>query len=311
MLIVCPNCATAYQVESTSLGAGGRSVRCARCRTVWFAAPTADAPPDMAVDDSTAAVAATDRDGALARGAEGDDGRNRSNQGAVSVADTPSWPDEMLAGPAPDQPDAMAEAMAMVDSPSLIPAPDVAFAELESGFDGFAQEAPGEDIGSVVGHPARLQEQRRREMLARGLTAAIVVMLTIVTALVLWRTSVVAALPQTASFFKTIGLPVNLRGLTFEEVGSKTEMQGGATILVVTGSVVNTVRTPVEVARLRFAIRDEKQHEIFVWTALPTRAVLGPGETLPFRSRLASPPTAGRDVVVRFFNRRDAPVAAR
>ena len=32
MLIVCPNCATSYQVEPSSLGATGRSVRCVRCQ---------------------------------------------------------------------------------------------------------------------------------------------------------------------------------------------------------------------------------------------------------------------------------------
>src|SRR5262245_52370923 len=37
MLIVCPSCATSYQVEPASLGHSGRSVRCARCQTVWFA----------------------------------------------------------------------------------------------------------------------------------------------------------------------------------------------------------------------------------------------------------------------------------
>ena len=40
MLIVCPNCATSYQVEPSSLGATGRSVRCVRCKKIWFAANT-------------------------------------------------------------------------------------------------------------------------------------------------------------------------------------------------------------------------------------------------------------------------------
>src|SRR5580704_14200068 len=40
MQIVCPNCQTAYHVDPSAVGAGGRSVRCARCRTVWFAANT-------------------------------------------------------------------------------------------------------------------------------------------------------------------------------------------------------------------------------------------------------------------------------
>lgn len=37
MLIVCPTCATSYDVEPASLGANGRQVRCVRCRSVWLA----------------------------------------------------------------------------------------------------------------------------------------------------------------------------------------------------------------------------------------------------------------------------------
>ena len=39
MLIDCTNCATSYQVDASSIGAHGRSVRCLRCRNVWFAEP--------------------------------------------------------------------------------------------------------------------------------------------------------------------------------------------------------------------------------------------------------------------------------
>jgi hypothetical protein len=38
---------------------------------------------------------------------------------------------------------------------------------------------------------------------------------------------------------------------------------------------------------------------------MPARSVLAPGETLAFRSRLASPPPDTGEVLVRFFNRRD------
>src|SRR5262245_9530803 len=37
MQIVCPNCTTAYDVPAAKFGGAGRSVRCARCRTVWVA----------------------------------------------------------------------------------------------------------------------------------------------------------------------------------------------------------------------------------------------------------------------------------
>src|SRR3984885_12138793 len=40
MLIVCPTCATSYDVELASLQPSGRQVRCVRCRTIWHAAPS-------------------------------------------------------------------------------------------------------------------------------------------------------------------------------------------------------------------------------------------------------------------------------
>ena len=60
-----------------------------------------------------------------------------------------------------------------------------------------------------------------------------------------------------------------------------------------------------QVPRLRFAVRNAKGHEIYSWTALPARNAIAPGATMPFRSRLASPPPEAHAVLVRFFNRRD------
>jgi predicted Zn finger-like uncharacterized protein len=44
MLIVCPSCASQYTIDPAKVGTDGRIVRCARCRTTWFAAsdPMAD-----------------------------------------------------------------------------------------------------------------------------------------------------------------------------------------------------------------------------------------------------------------------------
>jgi predicted Zn finger-like uncharacterized protein len=38
MLIVCPCCASQYTIDPAKVGTQGRMVRCARCRTPWFAA---------------------------------------------------------------------------------------------------------------------------------------------------------------------------------------------------------------------------------------------------------------------------------
>ena len=127
-----------------------------------------------------------------------------------------------------------------------------------------------------------------------------------VAALIGWRGTIVKHAPQMASLYAAIGLPVNLRGLTFTEVKVSRDIHDGVAVLVVEGTIASTASKPVEVPRLRFAMRNEAGGEMYAWTAMPTREVLEPGETMPFRSRLASPPGEGRDVTVRFFTRLDA-----
>jgi hypothetical protein len=124
--------------------------------------------------------------------------------------------------------------------------------------------------------------------------------------LLIWRASIVSAMPQTASLYASIGLPVNLRGLAFEEVSTAQEVLDGVQVLVVEGAIANVVRSAVEVPRLRFAVLNANGAEVYAWTSLPPRSVLASGEKLPFRTRLASPPPDGREIAVRFYNRRDA-----
>jgi hypothetical protein len=76
-------------------------------------------------------------------------------------------------------------------------------------------------------------------------------------------------------------------------------------LLIVEGTIASVSRRTVEVPRLRFSVRNNAGQEVYAWTALPERSVLAPGQTMTFRSRLASPPHDTRDILVRFLNRRD------
>jgi hypothetical protein len=69
---------------------------------------------------------------------------------------------------------------------------------------------------------------------------------------------------------------------------------------------VSTSSKPVEVPRLRFAARNATGQDVYSWTALPSRSILGPGESMDFHSRLASPPAGAVDIMVRFFTAQDA-----
>ena len=147
---------------------------------------------------------------------------------------------------------------------------------------------------------------RRRSRVRVPLPLAIVALVTLCAALLGWRKDVVRHAPQLASFYSAIGLPVNLRGLTFADLKIGNEIHDGVPVLVVEGMIVSTVSKPVDVPRLRFALRSATGAEVYAWTAQPSQPVLGPFETMPFRSRLASPPAEGHDIQVRFFTRRDA-----
>jgi predicted Zn finger-like uncharacterized protein len=46
MVIVCPSCASEYIIDPTRLGADGRTVRCANCRTTWFVTAEAEQSTD-------------------------------------------------------------------------------------------------------------------------------------------------------------------------------------------------------------------------------------------------------------------------
>ena len=127
----------------------------------------------------------------------------------------------------------------------------------------------------------------------------------LVLALMIWRVDVVRLLPQTAAFYRMVGLDVNLRGLMFKDVKITTETVEGKPVLVIEGVIIGETRKPVELPRLRFSVRDAQGAEIYAWNAVLEQAVLKPGERAWFKSRLASPPPEGRNIDVRFFNKRD------
>jgi hypothetical protein len=127
----------------------------------------------------------------------------------------------------------------------------------------------------------------------------------LILALMIWRADVVRLLPQTATFYTMVGLEVNLRGLAFKDIKVGNETVDGKPVLVIEGMIVAQTKNPVELPRLRFSVRDAQGTEIYAWNAVLEQPVLKPGERAYFKSRLASPPPEGRNIDVRFFNKRD------
>jgi hypothetical protein len=138
-----------------------------------------------------------------------------------------------------------------------------------------------------------------------NLPAVCAAMGALVVALIVWRTDVVRLLPQTASFYRLVGLDVNLRGLMFKDVKVTTENVEGKPVLVIEGVIVGSTRKTVELPRLRFSVRDAQGTEIYAWNTVLEQTALQPGDHAKFKSRLASPPAEGKSIDIRFFNKRD------
>jgi hypothetical protein len=127
----------------------------------------------------------------------------------------------------------------------------------------------------------------------------------LVLALLIWRVEMVRLLPQTAAFYKLVGLDVNLRGLRFKDIKISSETVEGKPVLVIEGMIKGEANRSVDLPRLRFSVRDAQGAELYAWNAVLEQTVLKAGETAVFKSRLASPPPEGRNIDVRFFNKRD------
>ena len=285
MHIVCPHCTTSYAINPATLGPGGRTVRCSRCKETWQARPEdaiemASAVPAMAeLSQSTANDAAAEWE-ALAQEEEGQD---------APVVDSPSisagWPAEGEGS----QPSGGS------DWPSAA-----------------RQDAENHEEIPITTHGQRLARLFRLPSLPRipfmpsfGLPTACAAMGALILALMIWRAEVVRLLPQTATFYRMVGLEVNLRGLAFKDIKISNETVDGKPVLVIEGTIIGQTKNPVELPRLRFSVRDAQGAEVYAWNAVLEQSVLKPGERAYFKSRLASPPPEGRNIDVRFFNKRD------
>ncbi len=323
MLIVCPSCATPYMIDQAALGPAGRTVRCARCRTSWFAGGPEPIPNVTAVAETVAAEA---QPAATARAktpppaaAELAETAIADKQGATQsesvtatevksppneppsepVARTATAPAEPPAPPPAEAQTSEPEPVTVTDAPPLVP-------PLEHESETTKTDAEAEAAASFDARRKRMQARRKKSRRSSRWTAVVLVLIAANVTLVGARNEVVRYLPQTASLFAAIGLPVNLRNLKFENVKLAAETADGINLLIVQGEIVSETGKPVAVPRLRFALRNATGQEVYTWTMVPPRSILDPGERLQFRSQIPTPQVDATDVMVRFFTPQDA-----
>jgi predicted Zn finger-like uncharacterized protein len=167
--------------------------------------------------------------------------------------------------------------------------PALRFAGAAAGRSGFGPD-PGGDLGSDFG---KTFEMGFRAAMARvsgagaaampswaGRAAAAALVLTLIAVVLL--TPAVSALPRlSAAFFGDDS--VTLRGVT-----SRTVTLRGTTAIVVEGELANQTGRELDVPAVRIALKEDGA-EVYSWLLEPTVKRVAAGESVGFRSAMASP----------------------
>ena len=237
MHIVCPHCTTSYAINLATLGAAGRTVRCSRCKEVWLARP----------EDAIEIAVAARHGGSRPIGREptpppnGKRWRARKS-GQDAGRRTPGRRQPLDFGRLAGRGRRRLES-GDADWPS------VAREDAEGHEDADLQPSRAAGRNFQAARPAPDCRSCRRI----GLPTACAAMGALLLALVIWRADVVRLLPQTATFYRMVGLDVNLRGLAFKDIKITNETVEGKPVLVIEGMIVGETRKPVELPRLRFS----------------------------------------------------------
>lgn len=265
MRIECPSCAAGFEVSPSALEPSGRTVRCAACKTTWFAPAPSLVLADGAIEAATAPAPQISEE-------------DRVQHAALATGGVET------SGPV----------VTIEDAPAISPAEEM-------------PPAPPPQRKTVARYvPAASKRKKSFPLGALAAVLAIVVSFGIVS-----RESFVRAAPELATLYAAVGLPVNLRGLEFQSIRTRQEIQDGITVLTIEGEIGNVANRAVELPRVRLSVLGEKGVEIYSWTALLPKSVLYPHESVPFKSRLASPPAEGREIMVRFLTRADLTASVR
>jgi hypothetical protein len=154
--------------------------------------------------------------------------------------------------------------------------------------------------------PAAAVEQPRaplgpRLAVVAGWAGLIVVVLLIGASAVRYRQDIAVIWPQSAGVYSSLGLKVNASGIDFHAVNYKRETEDGQMVLSVSGTIINSGSRELPVPQMvRVTLSDAGNRELYHWTFKPNATVLQPGQSVPFTTRLSSPPATARHLEVRF-----------
>jgi predicted Zn finger-like uncharacterized protein len=279
LIIVCPHCATRYQLPPEALGQRGRKVQCANCGEAWRANPPS---PGRRQGD----ISPLDPD------SEDDLDQNFSRE--ERRAALPSrWAEETR-----DAERSLADIRAALGSSRPAAAPDKAERLARSRRD----NAMRERLAMLHRH---LPSSRLRRALRIAIGSVLVIVFAVLT---LGRVELVRSFPQLAGAYAAIGLPVNVIGLEFRDVESLVTREDGADVMRVSAMIESTAPGRVVVPPVIVTLLGTRGETLYRWSVTPTARSLEAGERFEFSTRITTPPPGTTTVRLGFAENR--PMAA-
>jgi predicted Zn finger-like uncharacterized protein len=150
------------------------------------------------------------------------------------------------------------------------------------------------------GLPALPGEYRRP--VPWGWALLVLVVAGLIAGLMLGRDAIVGAWPAANRLYASLGYPAEVPGvgLEFRNVASARVEEDGRPVLVVRGLISNNTAVERAVPLVRVALKDEGDRIVQQWSFKPDAVTIGPGEGLPFETRLVDPSDRARGLTIEF-----------
>ena len=157
-------------------------------------------------------------------------------------------------------------------------------------------------IGSDRYLPALASPRPRINKFMIGWAALVLIVILLIAGLWFARTPLVAAWPRLERLYALAGVPVDAPsfGLEVRNLTPAFSKADSTPTLVVTGEVVNTSGGIRKVPSLRVSLRNGQNQTLKTWDFTVGRDELLAGETAPFQTSIANPPTEASSAMVVF-----------
>ena len=298
MIITCPSCSARYPVDASTFAPSGRKVRCAKCGNSWHQAP----PSDLGGAGEGSADQVKSKSADAAGGAVAARPLRESPVGQKPLFNTttPAKPKTPLQSEVKDK---AADASDAEDgkvpddkaSPDEVKASETPVKPLDGAED---QKVTGGKLRNYLNDVASMR--RGRVVGTIGWAALVLFVAGSIYGVVQYRRDIATFWPATAKLYEAAGAPINLVGFELAQVSYERQDENGLPVLAIKGQVVNVSDETKPVPRVRVALLDDKQKELYHWTFALAEPELKPKEKASFVTRLSSPPVGARDLEVRF-----------